>query len=233
MALALPGATAFAQDAAPAAERQAVQNRLFSNEGKFEAALALGATPSARLVRHGALDLSFGWNFTEEWSVHVAGTYAFSSHTGAADDAAESIQTSDPAVRFKVADDFSDLWEMDWAATAAVRWMPFYGKASLFSAAVLRLGLWMKLGAGIGGFSRESLVSPVLDDDAVKPLFTGAIGLRFYATSFLSFDLAVDARLFPDSYMVSVDRTDPGHTGEEKGGVTVLSFASLSAAFSF
>lgn len=218
---------------ADGSEKQAVQNRRFSNDGKFEVALAFGTTPSPKLVRHETADLSFGWNFSRTCSIHLTGTYAFSGHTGAAKDAAEAIQSGDPSLRFKIADDFSDLWAMNWATTVSLRWMPFYGKISLFSAAVLRLGLWLKLGAGAGGFSKESLISPQLNENAIKPLFIGALGFRFYVTQFLSFDLAADLRAFPDNYNVSVDRMYPAKTGEEKKGITLISLATVSVVFSF
>ena len=230
-----PAASAASEGENEALEQrtEAVRNRRFTNSGRWEASVSLGVTPLSQLTLHGALDASFGWNFTEAWSVHLRGGWAFSRHTSAADDAEAAFLAADPEQRFRTADDFQDLWEMNWSALAAARWMPIYGKLSLFSAAVVHFGVWLSLGAGLGGFERQSLVSPVLDETAVKPLFWGALGFRFYVTELLRLDLAFDARLFPDSYRTGIDRSNPGGTGTSKTGLTCLSFISLGAAFSF
>lgn len=235
-ALWVPAALPAASEADADAEQappEAVQNRRFTNSGKWEASLSAGVTPVSRLTLHGALDASFGWNITEHWSVHVRGGWAFSRHTSAADDAEAAFQSADPQMRFRTADDFQDLWELNWSALAAARWMPIYGKFSLFSAAVIHFGVWLSLGAGAGGFERMSLISPSLDETAVKPLFLGALGLRFYVTQLFSLDLSFDARLFPDSYRVDIDRADPAVSGRRKTGLSCLSFISLGAVFSF
>lgn len=231
-ALLVPAASAWAAEDAQEAP-EAVRNRRFTNEGKWEASVSLGVTPLSRLTLHGALDASFGWNFTEHWSVHLRGGWAMSRHTSAADDAEAALLAADPEQRFRSADDFQDLWELNWSALASARWMPVYGKLSLFSAAVVHFGLWISLGAGLGGFERRSLVSPALDQTAVKPLFWGALGFRFYVTQLLSLDLAFDARLFPDSYRSGIDRSAPEGSGTRRSGLTCLSFISLGAAFSF
>ena len=226
---------ALASAPEPAEAPAVVRQRLFTNDGRIEVALAVGFTPVARLTRHGAVEAALGWNLSETWSLHLRGGYAFSGHTEAADDAGQAVLASDPTVRFKRVDDFSDLWELRWSALAAGRWMPIYGKFSLFAALPVHFGVYLVAGAGAGGFARDSLVVADLHETAVKPLFFGAIGGRLYLTRRLALNLELADRFFPDSYRVDIDRLDAGDTGRDAAspGLTHLVFLSLGASISF
>ncbi|MDR0965425.1 MAG: outer membrane beta-barrel domain-containing protein [Myxococcales bacterium] len=212
-----------------------VRHRLFENDGKFEASLALGFTPVTYLTRHVALDAGAAWNLTETWSIHLRGAYAFASHTQTADDASATLLSSDPSIRFRRVDDFEDLWTLRWSALAAGRWMPIYGKLSLFSALPAHFGLYLLAGVGVGGFERDSLVLADMSESAVKPLFIGAIGARLYLTRHVSLNLEVGDRIFPDSFRVEIDRLTPNDTGKDAGspGLTHLVFVSLGLTLSF
>ncbi len=221
--------------AADAAAPAVVRERLFVNSGNLEASLAIGTTPVAYLTRHLALDAAIGWNAAETWSIQVRGTYAFSWHTQTADDAAAAVTSSDPAIRFREVDDFEDLWTLRWSALAVGRWMPIYGKVSLFAALPVHFGLYLAAGVGLGGFERDSLVLADLRQTALRPLFLGAIGLRLYLTRLVSLNLEVGDRFFPDSYRVGIDRLVQGDMGKAAGspGLTHLVFVTLGTTLSF
>lgn len=223
--------TAVADSEAPAVVRQ----RLFVNDGDFEASLAIGATPVTFLTRHLALDGTLGWNVAETWSIQVRGTYAFSWHTRTADDASAAVTSSDPTVRFRQVDDYEDLWTLRWSALAVGRWMPIYGKVSLFSALPVHFGLYLAAGVGVGGLERDSLVIADLHETTLRPLFFGALGLRLYLTSLVSLNLEVGDRFFADSYRVEIDRLSEGDTGQDAAspGLTHLVLVTLGVTFSF
>ena len=234
---ACPNALADARAAAGADEERpaVVRQRLFVNDGNFEAALAIGATPVNHLTRHLAIDAAFGWNLTETWSVQLRATWAFSDHTQTALDAAQAIRSSDPSVRFRTVDDFEDLWTLRWSAIALARWMPVYGKLSLFSALPVHFGLYLTAGVGVGGLNRDSLVLEGLSETSLKPLFMGAIGLRLYLTRLVSLNVEVGDRFFMDSHRVDIDRLTPGDMGTEASspGLTHLVLVTIGATLSF
>ena len=227
----LLSAPAWAGAEAPAVVRQ----RLFVNDGNAEASIAIGTTPVTYLTRHLVLDGSVGWNVAETWSIQVRGTYAFSWHTQTADDASTAVLSSDPSIRFRKVDDFEDLWTLRWSAMAVGRWMPIYGKFSLFSALPVHFGLYLAAGVGVGGLERDSLVFADLHETALRPLFLGALGLRLYLTRLVSLNLEVGDRFFADSYRVDIDRLSEGEMGKDAGnaGLTHLVFIALGITLSF
>lgn len=228
-------AEAWAEEKTDEKRPAVVRHRLFVNDGNLEAALAIGTTPVNHLTRHLALDAAFGWNLTETWALQLRATYAFSDHTQTALDAAQAIRSSDPTVRFRTVDDFEDLWTLRWSALALGRWMPVYGKLSLFSALPVHFGLYLTVGVGIGGLNRDSLVIECLSETSLKPLFMGAIGLRLYLTRLVSLNVEVGDRFFMDSHRVDIDRLTPGDMGTEASspGLTHLVLVTIGATLSF
>lgn len=213
-------------------EKVVVRNRLFTNEGKFEAGATVGLTPINYLVRHTNLTANLAYNLDEQWSVELGAGYALSSQTNLAEDAALSVVRSSPITTNKTVDDFEDLWQLTWNATLVARWSPLYGKLNVAAELPVHFNAYLLAGGGVGGMERDSLVycmgSPSsqsrnrytcsaelgevadnlapLHDSTVKPVFVGGAGLRFYLAQWAGVRLEVRDVVFPDEYLVNITR---------------------------
>ncbi|HEY3384306.1 MAG TPA: outer membrane beta-barrel domain-containing protein, partial [Vicinamibacterales bacterium] len=154
------------------------------------------------------------------------GGYALSRHTSVADAASQTIVKDNPTKSAKVVDDFSDLWQMTWSATGAIRWTPIYGKASFFSLFPFHFQFYLTLGGGAGGMKRDSLVYCVgsrpssavtcgnredddlrpLHQEEIKPVILGGFGMKFFILDWLGFRVEVRDMMFPDSFREKIDR---------------------------
>ncbi len=227
LALAWPGSLRAAEP-----EKVVVRNRQFAVDGKLEGNLGVGLTVVNYLTDHTNLSGSLAYNFTEQLALEVGGGYALSRHTNVADAAAHEVVTADPSVQQKKVNDFSDLWQMGWSATGALRWAPIYGKLNIAAELPVHFQFYLLAGGGAGGMSRDSLVycigSPVnrksatcspsesgaadnltpLHSSAIKPLAMAGAGLRFFINKWSGLRLEVRDVAFPDSYRVDILRVD-------------------------
>jgi outer membrane beta-barrel protein len=241
-ALALLALAAAAQAAEP--ERVVVRNRQFATDGHFEGTVAAGTTIVNYLTDHTNLTGSLAYNLTEQFAFELSGGYALSRHTNVAEAAATEVVTADPTTQQKRVDDFSDLWQLGWSATGALRWAPIYGKLNIAAELPVHFQFYLLAGGGAGGMTRDSLVYCIgnvdptkrksatcnpgdpnpynlapLHSSAVKPLILGGVGMRFFLTKWAGLRLEVRDLAFPDSYRVGITRADSEHdTGALNGG---------------
>jgi outer membrane beta-barrel protein len=228
-------------------EKVVVRNRKYASDGKFEVTANAGFAVATNLTNHTNFLLGFGYNLTENWELQVEGGYAISSHTDVADIASATIVKDDPKTASKFVDDFSNLWQMSWNVTAAVRWTPLYGKINIAGELPVHFQFYLLLGGGVGGMFRDSLVycigqrptsgavscttgDPGQSDDgsyhlqslhekAIKPVILGGFGMKLFFTDWLGIRVELRDMAFPDSYRKNINRALAGDdTGALNGG---------------
>jgi outer membrane beta-barrel protein len=237
--------------AQPVLEGAPVRNRLYRTQGKFELSPSLGFAVASQLVNQINLGLGAAYNFSDSWAAEFRTGFAFSGHTGTADQIAQSFLQLDPARRMRLTDDLRGLWELKANALLGIRWSPIYGKLSLFSELPLHFQGYLWLGGGAGRLHRQSIVycrqlssrdagtcGEWLTDDATKPVASAAVGFRFFTSRSGSINLEVRDYLFRDSYLTSIDRVlaergEPtGAPAGSPGAVNLFAF-QLGYAFLF
>ena len=205
--------------AQPALEGAAVRNRLYRTGGKFEVSPSLGLSVGSQLISQVNLGFGAAYNFSEVWAAELRTGFSFSGHTGTADQIARSFLQLDPARRMRLTDDLRGLWELKGNALLGLRWMPIYGKVSLFSELPLNFQGYLWLGGGVGRLHRQSVVycrqfadheagtcGEWLTDDATRPVASAAFGFRFFTSQRGSIGLEFRDYLFRESYLTTIDR---------------------------
>lgn len=244
-------APTLAQAAEP--EKVVVRNRKFSSDGKFEVGVNVGVPLATYLTDHYNFNLNLDYNLTENWAIELGGGYAYSRHTSVADAASQTIVKDNPTKSAKIVDDFSDLWQMTWSATGAIRWTPIYGKLNVAAELPLHFQFFLLLGGGAGGMKRDSLVYCVgsrpssgavtcgngADDDLrplhqeeVKPLILGGFGMRLFLTQAVGIRIEVRDEMFPDSFREKIDRAAAeGDTAANEGSAPAQGTPSANPGF--
>ncbi|HCF60678.1 MAG TPA: hypothetical protein DFS52_22090 [Myxococcales bacterium] len=212
-------------------EKVVVRNRLFVNEGKFEATASAGLSLVNYLTSHTNFTAGLAYNLTEQWAVEFAGGWALSSQTNVAEAASNEVVQSNPASQQKTVDDFEDLWQMTWNVGLAARWSPIYGKMNVAAELPVHFNAYLLAGGGLGGMERDSLVYCIgevadshrklascrpdgsgdyplapLHSSQIKPMFIGGLGFRFFVNQWAGLRLEVRDVMFPDSYRVDIAR---------------------------
>jgi len=260
LALAL-SAPALAQNApanarleAPAedvVEKVAVRNRLYSVDGKLELSPFVGLMLLTNLTEHFNFGVAGAYNISETFAAEARLGYAYSRHTGLARQVAEQLMQRNPKSELPVTDDLAGLWEMNGNALVGARWQPIYGKISLLAELPVHFQAYLWLGGGAGTFNRKSIVyceggannaqgtcSDWRTDFAIKPMASAALGFRFFTHQKGAIKAEVRNYLFPDSYLVRINRQD-AQNGKDTGtpatapGVTPLWMVDLGYSFFF
>ncbi|MGC4114165.1 MAG: outer membrane beta-barrel domain-containing protein [Myxococcales bacterium] len=223
-----------------------------ASDGKFEASINVGLNLATYLTDHTNFNASVGYNLTENWAIELGGGYAYSRHTSVADVASNTIVKENPLTASKEVDDFSDLWQMTWSATAAVRWTPIYGKLNLAAELPLHFQFYLTLGGGAGGMKRDSLVYCIgnrptgsvscgnreddelrpLHEEEIKPIILGGFGFKFFILQWLGLRVEVRDEMFPDSFREKINRAAAeGDSSANEGSATVTGTPSTSPGF--
>lgn len=254
-------------------EKVVVRNRKFTTDGRFEASANVGFTMVNFLTNHTNLTGTVAYNITETLALQLGGGYAISGYTSVAEAASTEVVRSDPGSNMTIVDDFTDAWRMTWNTDLTVRWAPIYGKINVAAELPIHFQAYLLAGAGVGGMERDSLnycignpntrrqaVCNVRDpsqhdpgnrleplrSSAVKPMFVGGGGLRFFVLDWLGLKLEVRDVAFADSYREEIVRADAERdAGAKDGGtpsygreaaspgITHLVFFNVGATFLF
>jgi outer membrane beta-barrel protein len=202
-------------------EKVAVRNRLYTPKGRLELGASVGLTFVPRLTDHYNFNGAVAYNFSDTFGAELRGGYAYSRHTGLANQVAEHLLQRDPQREVPVTDDLSNLWEMKLNAILGARWAPIYGKISLLSEVPVHFQTYLWAGLGGGTFHRESVVmclqvesrtdgrcAKFVQDDKMAVIFSGALGFRFFTHQNGGIKLEVRSWMFPDSYRQNLDRRE-------------------------
>jgi outer membrane beta-barrel protein len=227
-------------------ERVVVRNRLYSMNKRFEVGADVGFTLLGRLTDHINLNAILGYNFADSFGIELRGGWAFSRHTGLANQLSTKVFDNPTSIT----EDLSGLWEMKGNGAVGVRWAPIYGKISLLAEVPVHYQFYLWGGGGVGTFERESVVICTgLDntgagcgDFFVDTKFSGfgsaALGFRFFTHQGGSVKLEIRDNFFPDSYRRDIVRgadgvaTDIG-TAAPSPGLTHLVLVNLGYVFIF
>ena len=228
-------------------EGRAVRNRLYQVAGRLELSPSVGFTFVNRLTQHFNLQAGVAYNFAETLGVELRAGYAFSGHTGLADQIAQHFLVKD----LSSVDDLSSLWEMKGSAILGIRWAPIYGKISLVADLPIHFQTYLWAGGGFGVFHRQSVVycnqgtgigtesavcSSWLTEDKSLPIGTAALGFRFYTHQSGSLFLEIRDYLFRDSYLMAIDRrvaSSNERTGTPAGSPGAINLAFLTFGYAF
>lgn len=205
-------------------EKVVVRNRLYTVSGKNEIGLNVGFSLLARLTDHINFNLHYARNLSDTFGFEVRGGYAYSRHTGLANQIADEFQR----LRRPRVTDLKDLWELNGNAMVGVRWAPVYGKINLMSELPVHFQAYLWAGAGAGQFKRESIVVcnqrsgsecvAYYQQNNIGPLASGAVGLRFFAAQKHSLKVEVRDYSYIDSFLEDVDPTAALNSATPEGG---------------
>lgn len=214
-------------------EQTVVKNRLYTMKGRFEGTVTVGFTLINRLTEHYNFNGALGYNVSDTIAFELRGGYALSNQTGLARQVGSHLLGRDPTKEVKITSDLSGLWEMEANGVLGIRWAPLYGKISLMAELPVHFQAYLWGGGGGGTFHRQSLVycqggvsSPrssddvqcgngYLTDDKATWLASAAFGMRFFTHQGGALKVEVRDYIFPDSYLVDIDRSVA-----ERGGQT-------------
>lgn len=246
------GAVALADDAP--LDPVVVRNKIHTVQGRFELEANVGVTLVNRLVHHENFNLGLAYNFTDAWAIELRAGYASSGQTPLAGRVESTLikrSPSGPDSELVVVNDLSNLWEMKANAVLGARWAPLYGKISLLTETSVHYQAYVWLGAGGATLHRQSAVycrdvtsreegtcGDWLTADKATVLGSAALGLRFFIGNHNSVGLELRNYVFPDSFLVNVDRTVSeagGNTGtaSKSPGLIDLVFLDVGYAYIF
>ena len=155
------------------AEKEAVRNRVFTTDGRFEVGLTGGLTVLNTMTQHYNGNIDIAYNFTDAWALMLGGGYALGSHTSVAHDVFREVGSKDPVPpcpsnpppncvggsgALTSAADFHNLWTMGPHAELNIRWSPIYGKLNLAGELPVHFQAYVTVGGGAGMFN---FISPV------------------------------------------------------------------------
>jgi len=246
-----PASSRLEAPAEDVVEKVAVRNRLYSVDHKLELSPFVGLMLLTNLTEHYNFGVAGAYNFSETLAAEARLGYAYSRHTGLARDVSVQLLQRNPASELKETSDLAGLWEMNGNALVGLRWQPLYGKISLLAELPVHFQTYLWVGGGAGTFNRTSIVycqgganrstgecGDWLKDFAIKPVASAALGFRFFTHQKGAIKAEVRNYLFPDSYLVKIDRSVAergGTTGTPapSPGVTPLWMVDLGYAFFF
>src|SRR4051812_32169460 len=202
-------------------EKVAVRNRLYHVGGRLEVSPHVSFMILNQLTDHINFNIGVAYNVSDTLAFELRGGYALSRHTGLAKQVSQQLLQRNPANEVKVTDDLANLWEMNANGILGVRWQPLYGKLSLLADLAVHFQTYLWLGGGFGTFHRESIVycaggvdrangecgNGFLTESKAGPIGSAALGLRFFTHQKGGITLEVRNYLYPDSYLVNIDRT--------------------------
>lgn len=228
----------------------AVRHRLYDMKGTLELQPFLGTQLFGRLTEHQMVGASVAYDLFDSLGIEVRAGYAFSRHSGLADQIEQQLVQRDPAAGdLTTVDDLSDLWELRAHAVAGLRWAPIYGKVALFAETPLHFQSYLWLGGGVGLLHRQSVVycravtsraqgtcGDELDESRGAPVASAALGLRVFAGRAGSAVLELRSFVFKDRYRVDVDRSVAeagGDTGTPAASPGITQVLMIDLGFSF
>jgi len=220
-----PGEEALSEFRGDTKAKDAIQNRFFLKEKRFEVAPVLGYVPNNPMVRRYVGGVLLGYHFTETFA--VGGQILYSPDLGETDlkdlttVLVDIAHSGDSAVQFQ-----QPLEKMTLAATFSANWAPIYGKINLVGETVLNFDLYGSLGLGMLSINKYQAIyddtanteageSPVALSEAeaavTVPVNIG-IGTDFFLNQSLA--LKIDARSY--IYVGDQPQYDPSVPVTEK-----------------
>lgn len=246
--LALSATPALAQEAGgeELVEKVVVRNRLFNVKGRFEVGLNAGFSMISRLTDTYNFTISPAYNFLDSLALELRVGYAYSAHSGLADDLAiKFFRVAGPAATstaVPIADDLQDMWELKFNAMVGLRWQPIYGKLGLMAEVPVHFQFYLWIGGGVAMLDRTSVVicnqegmvtdpatgRPIpgctrfLSKSKVGPLLSAAGGFRFFLTDRVIVRFEVRDLSWFDSYVTGARRTLALSANTPEGGGTEI-----------
>jgi outer membrane beta-barrel protein len=218
-----PAEEALSVHRGDAPRKDAIQNRFFLKEGRFEVAPIGGYVPNNPMVRRYIGGLIIGYHFSEQLS--ASAQLLYSPDLGESD--LKGLTNTLVIIAHGGASDVEFQQPVDKMVLGAVfnvMWAPIYGKINLVGEAVLNFDLYGTLGLGMitvrkhyarydssavvnEGDAPVSLTDPSAAEVRVRVPLSIGMGTNFFLTQMLAIKL--DARsLF---YVDSVPQYDPNN----------------------
>jgi len=130
------------------APRDAVQNRFFLKQERYEFSPILGFVPNDPMVNRFTIGMLIAYHFSE--SIAVEGAFIYSPDLGIADVKGLTKTLVQIAEQGSASVDFQQpIDKMELGATFAARWSPIYGKISLIGEGVLNFDVYGVAGLGM------------------------------------------------------------------------------------
>jgi len=120
-----------------------VQNRLYTNKGKFEFGGHLGSVSSDPFLVNTSLGANVGYHFSDLFSAHIGFTKNFVGPSSALKQL-ETTLAGTSAAGTTAATNMQKYW-----LTADTRWSVLYGKVSLFGSRILYFDAYLTGGLGM------------------------------------------------------------------------------------
>jgi outer membrane beta-barrel protein len=193
-----------------------VQRKLHPISGRWEAAASFDVALNGALVDQlgGVAGVFYHPN---EWL--DLGAEALVHHTALSALAEDVRNKLRPRIAGAVRDEFENDNQLRAAAFAVARFAPIYGKLNLAGELKVHFQAFLVGGAGAGSVHRESVnlcadpgtgtCQSFQTSDTIRPVALIGAGFRFYLGQRWSLRTEIRAHLFPSSYKVGSDVTDP------------------------
>lgn len=215
-----------------------VQHKRFPLTGRWETSLLLATSVGSALTDQTGLVLQQRYHPNEWLDIGVDALLQRTSLSGLVDQIRARLPPRvDPATSApNVASELSRGSQLRSGALAAARLAPIYGKLDLAGEVAVHFQAFLLAGVGIGAVHHESVnlcavagSAPCQPGqyqtwDALKPLFDAGLGMRFWASDHVTFELQLRAHAYPDSYKEQNDLTDPA-SGVRRNYLAVLTTA--------
>lgn len=227
-------------------EKVVVRNRIHHSQGKWEVNPGVGFSLSNQMTEHTNLELGLAYNVWETFALELRGGFALAGLSSVAEQAqaqyAGGGEAADP-----LAEDFPDLWQLQWQALVLPRWQPIYGKLNLVTELPVHFQMYLTAGGGLVGLHRESIIyrqgAQFLEEDRQSPAFAAGGGMRFWMSDWAVLKIELLDVAFPDQYREGISRYEasleqPGsdpQVGKDAAspGLTSLLFLNIGTSFQF
>ena len=222
LAAASPGQDALTQLREGDNIPNAVQNRFFLKEGRFEVAPTLGYVPNNPFAKRYVGGISFGYHFSEV--LGVEGTFNYSPDLLEGD--LKGLTSTLVQIAKGGEDSFQQpLDKVTLAASFGVTYAPIYGKINILGERVVNFDVYGFLGLGMiskvnynaqyneDGADGGHVVQLVSQGNEVSPSPTIGIGGNFFINQSVAFKLDTRFQTYVDNvpqYDVNIDPNELG-----------------------
>lgn len=234
-------------------EPAAVQNRLFSLDGKNDLAAFFAFSVNANLTRQFHLMLNYDRGFNEYFALDVlagGGYGGLNSFANKIRDAAQGFGgVSDPIDLGIVREDLEDAGALLATGQLGLRFTPVYGKLSLFSELPVHFNAYIVGGVGAAlvqyngilkcgdqGLNGKTCGEAADFFSETKPTlgFNFGAGFRFFVNETISARIEFRDIVFPDHWYKNPNadvNASPDDAPQEQSGITHLPMLMLGVGF--
>lgn len=166
-------------------------DKRFGGGGKHQLSVLFTTAIVTKFVESVGAYGGYQYSFSDIFGVELSGGYFFGSESSIMEEVRTKVAGQPP---------FSDLYQLQWAATANAVLVPIYGKMSFAAVLDPAFDLFVLAGGGVAGTRQQisGVDAPKEYDTSVGPVFSFGGGLRFYFNRYIALRLELRDFFYPD-----------------------------------